>query len=125
MKGFVALSTILVLSAVMLVVVGTITYLAIGEAQTSLALSLGSNSLDLVEGCTEDLLQKVHDDGTYAGAAISRPEGTCAITYNPGTTRPTNWDVTVSSDATEYQRKIQVIFTRSSSAITLSSWQEN
>lgn len=120
-KGFVALSTILIVTVVMMSVVATVAYLAIGEGQTSLALELGDDNLHFVEGCVEDLLLDVRDNSAYSAASITRPEGTCNYTYN--LSGPTNWDVTVSTNSTEYQRKIRVVFTRGAS-ITLTSWQE-
>jgi len=65
MRGFAALSLILIISAVMLTVIGTISYTAVGEGQASLALELGEDNLGLVEGCTEALLQNVHDTSGY------------------------------------------------------------
>lgn len=121
-KGFIALSTVLVISAVMLAVVGTIAYLSVGEAQSSLALYLGEDNLGLVEGCAEDVLQKVHDNSSYNAASINRPEGTCSIAYTSG--GPTTWDVIVTTTTTAYQRKVRIQFTRNPSNISLTSWQE-
>ena len=122
-EGFVALSTILLVSAVMLAVLGTMTYLAIGEGQASLALELGESNLALVEGCAEDLLQKVHDNPSFNETVITRPpgEGNCALSYSQS--GPTNWDVTVTSNQTNFQRQVRVVFIRTTQ-ITITSWQE-
>lgn len=123
MKGFVAISTVLILSVVLLVIVGTVTLTAIGEAQTSLTLFQGEDSISLVEGCVEDLLQKVHDDSTYSATTVSRPDGTsCTFFYNAS--GPTDWDVTISTNITTNPRRIKVAFTRSATAVLVSSWQE-
>lgn len=120
-KGFVALSTVLILSVVMLAIVGTVTYTAIGEGQVALSLQQGEAGLNLVEGCTEDLLQKVHDDSAFSGTSVTRPEGTCTYSYT--SSGPTNWDVTVSTNYTNEPRRIRVVFTRGAN-VTLTSWQE-
>jgi hypothetical protein len=112
----------LLLSVVVLATVLTVTYLSIGEGQSSLALALGEDNLALVEGCAEDVLQEIHDSSTYAGTTITRPEGTCSISYS--LSGPTNWDVAVTSTDARYKRKIRLIFTRSTTAVTLTSWQE-
>src|SRR3989344_3054541 len=88
-EGFVALSTILLVSAVMLAVLGTMTYLAIGEGQASLALELGESNL--------------------------------ALSYSQS--GPTNGDVTVTSNQTNFQRQVRVVFIRTTQ-ITITSWQE-
>lgn len=123
-RGIVAMSTVLVIAAVLVVISITVTYLSIGEAQSGLNLFKGEDSLTFAEGCVEDVMLKIRSSSTFSGTSILRPEGTCSITYNPGGSGPTNWDLTVSSSSTAYQRKIQVIFTRSSTGITLTSWKE-
>ena len=106
----------------MLTVIGTMTYLAIGEGQSSLTLELSENNLAAVEGCVEDLLQKVHDDAGFAAASLTHTDITCLYTYNSG--GPSDWDVTVNAPAGSFARKTRVVFTRSSEALTVTSWQE-
>ena len=121
-KGFVATTTVLIISAVIVTVVTTMILLSVGEGQAGLALFKGEENLANVEGCVEDVLQKIHDNGTYSGESIGRPDGTvCAISYTLG--GPTDWDITVTFSGTEYNRKIHVVFTRGA-AITISKWEE-
>jgi len=121
-RGFVATTTVLIISVVVVSVVTTATLLSVGEGQAGLALYKGEENLANVEGCVEDVLQKIHDSGTYSGTSIGRPEGTsCTIAYTLG--GPTDWDITVSFSGTEYNRKIHVVFTRGT-AITISKWEE-
>lgn len=121
-KGFVAITTVLILSVVVTAIAATITILSIGEAQSGLSLFRGEDNLSFVEGCVEDALMKVRANGSYNGTSITRPEGTCSISYNSG--GPTNWDIIVTSQSVTYQRKINVIFVRGGSGITLTSWKE-
>lgn len=120
-KGFVATTTVLIISAVVVTVVTTAILLSVGEGQASLASYKGEENLANVEGCVDDVLQKVHDSASYNGTSIFRPEGTCTISYALG--GPTNWDITVTFSGTEYNRKIRVVFTRGTS-ISVASWQE-
>lgn len=124
-KGYIALTTVLIIMAVVLSTVATVTLLSIGEAQSGLALFKGEDNLNFVEGCVEDVMLKIRSDSLYNtkpnSSILSRPEGTCTIAYNA--TNP-NWDITVSSQDATYQRKIQVLFTRNPTGITLTSWQE-
>lgn len=124
-KGFIALSTVLVIMSVVVAVVMTVALLSIGEAQSSLAIYLGEDNLAAVEGCVEDVMLKIRADQTYSGTTISRPDGVnCSITYNPGGSGPTDWDLTITTNTTSYQRKIRAILTRNPTGITLTSWQE-
>jgi hypothetical protein len=121
-QGLAAISAVLLISAVVLAIVTTTTILAIGEAQGSSAEALGSADLYLVDGCAEDILQKIHDSSTTSVATISRPEGTCSITYNTG--GPTNWDVTVKETGTAFGRSERIVLTRGAT-LTITSWVDN
>ncbi len=120
-KGFMALSTVLIISAVVLIIASTVALLGIGEGQSSFALVRGETNLSLVEGCAEDYLLKIRANSSFTATNITRPEGTCTITINSGNP---NWDITVSSTDTNYDRNIQVTFTRSSSGISIIRWRE-
>lgn len=119
-QGFIAISTILVISVVVLAIALTVTYLAIGEGQTALAQSKGEDALQFSEGCMEDALLKIRSNPSYAGGTISRPEGTCTITVvKAGNV----YTVTSTAAGTLYKRSIQVVVTRASSLV-ITSWQE-
>lgn len=124
MRGFVAITTVLILSAVVVAISATVTLLSIGEAQSSLSLYKGEDNLDFVEGCVEDVMLKIRANSSYSGNTIGRPEGACSTSYNPGGTGPTNWDITVTSQDASYQRQIRIIFVRNPTGITLTSWKE-
>ena len=128
-QGFMAFSLILLISAVVLVIVTTVSLVSIGEMQASMGLYYGEDTLDLVEGCAEDAMMKINLNASYTGGSITRPEGTCNVTINSG---DPNWDITVSADHSsqssviekQFQRNIRVTFTRSGSVITMTSWRE-
>ena len=119
-QGFIALSMILIITAVVMSIATTVTFLAIGEAQSALTQQKGEDAWTFVEGCAEDALQKIHDSSTYAGGTITRPEGTCSVTVTTGNP---NWDITVTTTATTYKRSVQIKATRGST-ITITSWEE-
>ena len=123
--GYIALSTVIVILVVIIAISLTVAFSSISEAQSGLALFKGESSLNFVEGCAEDVMLKIRTDGTYAVTSFTRPEGTCSITYNAGTTRPTTWDITVTTADTAYKRSIRTIFTRNAvTGLTLTSWNE-
>ena len=119
-KGFIALTSVLVISVVVLSITLTIVYLSIGQGQSSLALSKGEDQLAFAEGCMEDALLKVRANSSYAGGSITRPEGTCAITVSQvGNV----YTITSAGITTAYKRTIQAVATRGSS-IVITSWKE-
>jgi hypothetical protein len=119
-RGYIALITILIISAVVLGVASTASLLAIGGAQSSFAGIKGENALQLVEGCAEDALLKSQQNSSYNGGTIGRPEGTCVVSVAKNGNK---WTLTVTSTATDYNRTIQVKFTRGT-GLSLTSWQE-
>lgn len=118
--GYIALITVLLVSAVALVTSTTIGLLAIGEVQSAVALSEGDDTLSFVEGCMDDALLKARASDSYAGGSITRPEGTCTITVSKiGNV----WTITATTIATQYKRTIQVRATKTT-VMTIHSWIE-
>lgn len=120
MKGYIALSMIILISAVVIGVSTTVALLSIGEAQTGLTAQNGEITWNLIDGCAEDALQKIHDNSVYSGGTITRPEGTCTVSIISGNP---NWDITVTSNGTKYVRKVEIKVTRTSK-LTITSWLE-
>ena len=120
MQGFIALSSVLIISAVVLAVTATVSLLGIGEGQSGLSIYSGEKSYVITEGCMEDALLKTKQSATYAGGTITRPEGTCVISVS----KVGNiWTLTATTQNTAYNRTIEVVCNRSGS-LTLLSWKE-
>lgn len=119
-SGFIALVSMLTISAVVLSITLTVVYLSIGQGQSGLALSKGEDQLTFVEGCMEDALLKIRANASYAGGSITRPEGTCTITVSQA---GSEYTVTSTVTNTNYKRTIQAVVTRGAT-ITITSWKE-
>ncbi|QQG47353.1 MAG: hypothetical protein HY044_04490 [Candidatus Woesebacteria bacterium] len=120
-QGFIATTTILIISAILISLTTAVVISSVSEGKISLNSLLGENNLNLVEGCSEDLLLKIHDNASFSGTTITRPEGNCVISY--ALSGPTNWDVTVTSNDANYQRKVRIVFFRTTQ-ITITNWIE-
>lgn len=120
-QGFLAISTVLIVSAVALSIGITVSLLAIGEGQSALAVTKGEDTLAFVESCAEDALMNIRASSSYEGNfTITRPEGTCEITVS----RAGNvYTVTATTTNTQYKRTIQSVVTRTTT-ITTTSWKE-
>lgn len=119
-RGFIAISMVILLVALVIAIATSVALLSIGEAESALTLTNGESTWDFVDGCAEDALQKIHDNPAYAGGTITRPEGTCNITINTGNP---NWDITVTTADASYKRTVEIKATRGTT-ITITSWQE-
>lgn len=78
-KGFIALTSILIISAIALAVAVSISLLGIGEARNSLDYKKGREALYLAYGCVDEALLQLKLDETYTGGALSLGNGTCNI----------------------------------------------
>jgi hypothetical protein len=118
-KGFLAMSTVLIVSAIVMAIAVSVSLIGIGEGKTGLIHWQGSNALYLAEGCMEDALLKLRASAIYSGGTITRPEGSCTVTVTGSGT----YTVTVTATNASATRSIQAIATRSGK-VAISSWKE-
>ena len=120
-KGFVAITTVLIFSMVLIAVVVTVSLTSIGESQSSYALMKGESTLLLAEECAEDALSFIRTDALYVGGSFAHPDVQCHadVSYDGaiGTLR-------VHLENTEYDRWVEVVFERTGTGITLIHWTE-
>lgn len=120
-RGYIAITAVLVILAVVLAITISASLLSIGEAQSGLTLFKGEDTLNFVEGCMEDALSKIRLNDVYAGGTITRPEGSCVITIVSHV--GSNWTINASTSDTKYVRTTQAVIVKSTS-ISLTSWKE-
>ncbi len=120
-KGYIAFTTFLILSAVILLAGTTLALLSIFQAQQSLAREKGFSALYLAEGCAADALLSAFYDSNYAGGTKTPPEGNCTITVSKV---GNNWVVTSTATvAGGYTRRVRVNILRQGS-IQILFWKE-
>lgn len=120
-SGFIAITSVLIISAVVLAITINVSLLSIGQGQAGLALSKGEDTISFVDGCAEDALLKFRANSAYAGPTITRPEGTCTVNVSAPVLGV--YTLTISTSNTLYKRTIEVKATRGSS-LTITSWKE-
>lgn len=119
-KGFVAISSVLIILAITLVVGVTVALTSITEVQRAFSARRGEQVLDRVEACIEDALYQINTRNDVP-TTITLPEGTCSVTIDSHS--GANWTFTVSGTASGYTKSIQVMTTRSNT-ITPVSWKD-
>lgn len=119
-KGYIAISSVLVIMAVVLIVGTSVSLLSINEIQLSLSNKKSDEALDLVEGCTEDALLRLSEDNLIP-ATITIPDGVCSVTINSQTGN--DWTFTVTGSFNNYTKSIQVDANRQSN-VEVSGWTE-
>lgn len=119
-KGYVAITSVLMIAAVAIIVVITITLSSISEGQTSLSGQRREETINLVESCIEDALYSINTLNSL-GTSITLPTGTCSVVTNSHT--GANWTFTVSGTLNGYTKTIQITTVRSNT-LTPMTWKE-
>ena len=118
--GYVALSSILIISTVILVIGISVSLLSISESQLSLGEKKNEETVDFVEGCVEDALLELNNLGSIS-STITLLEGTCSVTIDSQSGN--DWTFTVSGTQDSHTKNIQVSATRDTS-VTVTSWKQ-
>ena len=121
--GYIALITVLIVSAVCLTSVLVILVTGADNQQFSLTLKNSDQSLGLAEACTEEALQQYHDSSSFTGSGnLTLGLGTCSYTVT--STGVSTRTVDASATVNGVVKKIRVYATISGSSISVTSWQE-
>lgn len=119
--SYIAFTTFLILSAVILLAGTSLALLSIFQAQQSLAREKGFGALYLAEGCAADALLSSFYDNNYAGGTETLPEGSCTISVSKV---GNNWVInSVATLTGGYTRRVRVNILREGS-IQVLSWKE-
>ena len=78
-KGYIVISTVLILLFVTLGIAVTLAILSNGSSDVSRAVSLGQQALFSSDSCLEDALLSLKRDASYNGGTVEFPEGQCKI----------------------------------------------
>lgn len=106
-KGFIAFLTVILLLVFCFSLTLGVTYLSIGESQSSLAMASGAEAFSLTSACTEDALLLSLRDINYVGGDTNYLGGTCTIQVSKDADL---WTLDVSGTKNEFTRSIQVRF---------------
>ena len=120
LKGYIAISSVLVISVIVVVIGVSVSLLSISEAQTSLGGKKGEDALNLADSCVEEALIRISEDN-FLPSSLSSPQGSCDIGIN--SSGGGDWDFTVTADYETYQKKIRVTAQRGAE-VSLISWKE-
>lgn len=119
--GYVAFSSLLVISAVVLVVAISVSLLSISEGQMGYAVRKGEDALFFVEGCLEEALLRAKKSSTYNGGLLNFPQGQCTIEIEKN---GEDWTIVALGAKDGYTKKIEAKIRRACNQIKLNSWSE-
>lgn len=123
-QGFIAFTSLLVISAVTLAIAVSISLLGITEANTSLGFKKGQEALKIAESCSEEALLRLRDNAGYAGGSLNVGNGSCNMSISGiGSDRTIEITATLTGPP-DYVKKLQVTAKRVGNSINITSWQE-
>jgi len=126
--GFIAFTSLLVISAVTLAIAVSISLLGVNEAQSSLDFKKGQEVLKIAEAGAEEAFLRLRDNAAWdpEGAEIPLPgvAGSCAVDVS-GAGNDRTVDITAAiSGPPQYLKKLQITAKRVGNSLNLTSWQE-
>ena len=120
-KGYIAFSSLLVISAVVLAITVSVSLLSISESQMGNAVKKGEEALFFIEGCLEEGLLRISKNPSYNGGLLNFPEGQCTINIQKD---GEDWTVIASGLKDGYARKVEAKIKRICNQTELVSWLE-
>jgi len=118
-RGFIALSSMLVILVVIVVIGTSVSLLSVSNIQLSLSHAQSIESLVLVESCVEEALLQLNETDNIP-TTITLPEITCSVTINSHS--GIDWDFTVSGQSNTHEATINITATRGST-IEITNWE--
>lgn len=123
-KGFIALISILIIGAVVLVISIGLSLRSISETDMSLSQQQANTALSLANLCAEQALFKLESVLNYSGSETLNIDGnSCSILAITGSGN-INRTVTTQSTVAGYTRKVKAIVSQISPVMQISSWNE-
>ncbi len=123
MKGYVALISVLIVSAIAVVAVTGVILLGLSWSRTSFTTQQSFQAKALADACVEEALQQVKDSIPFAGnGTLTFGQGSCAYTVTNNGAQ--NRSVVSMGTVGTVVRKVSVSITAINPQIAVSSWQE-
>ena len=119
-NGYVAITSMLVVTAVVIVVGYIVTLSAIGNAQMALGGTQADGAKALAETCVEEVLLKINMTAAVP-TIVTTPLGDCAVTTDAQSGN--NYTVSVTATRNNRTKKITVTISRTTT-VAVTSWLE-
>jgi len=104
-KGYIALSTVLITLALVILIGVSTSLLSINDLLSSDSGQKSNTAVNLVEACVEDALLQLNSENSI-DPSIILPNGNCSVTIISNTGG--FWDFTVSTDQEGFYKSVRV-----------------
>lgn len=122
-SGFAVLFSVLVVSAVGVVLATALVLLGLGASLSASTMERSGQAKHLASGCADEALRRIKDDDLYVGSdSLSFGQGSCSFTVTD--TGGQNRLITASGTVGQTVRKVKVTLDQVTPSINMTSWQE-
>lgn len=122
--GFIALISILIIGAIILVISTGLSLRSIGESSMSFAQEQSQKAAALANLCAEQALMKLESVLNYSGNEIMTVDGMSCTIFTITGSGNTNRTVTTQSTIGGYTKKTKLVVAQISPTMQITSWQE-
>lgn len=123
-KGFMAITSLLIISAIALSISISMTIVGINAAQNSLSLIKGTQTLKVAESCLEEALIRLKANSAYSGGSLNIDNASCTITITSTGANKTIDITSTTSGPPDFVKHIQATARTTGTSINLLNWQE-
>ena len=120
--GYVALLTVIILSAVATVIATSLLLLGLGHSRSALSENQTTQAKAAADGCTEEALRQIRLSSSYTASnvAINFTGSSCTYTVVAGTTG----SITATGTSGNNIRKVTIDLSARTPNIVFTKWQE-
>jgi len=123
-QAYIALITIIIISAVTLLIAASTSLFGISETDMGLIEDQSTQSYYLANACVEYALERLKNNINYTGnETLDIDDGSCYV-YLPEGSGNENRTVRVTGTLANKTRKLKIIIEEINPSIIISSWQE-
>lgn len=123
-KGFIALTSILIIGALILVISVGLSLRSVSEAQISVSEQESHVALALANLCAETALMKLEGILNYNGNEMVDVDGVSCDIMNIEGSGNLNRTVKAKSTVSGYAKKVKVVVSKISPVMQITSWEE-
>lgn len=123
MRGYIALISILIISAIVILIAASANLISISESKMGLKESESWQAFYLTTACAEEALQQIKDSTPYEGSGnIPIGQGSCAYTVTKLIGE--NRIITATGTVRDINRRVKITIDKVNPTINIVSWQE-
>ena len=122
-SGVAAIITVLIISAVVLTMAKSISFLGINELDISFLGNKSQQTLALAEGCAEEALRQLQIDENYivSGKELSVGSGSCTISVS---TEASEKIIMINAVEGDYYKNLEIKININNGNIDIENWEE-